>query len=123
MFRIPHIRSHVTMLHGLHSIMYLKLRDKVGLSKALERLKCASNLCSCYDKQHSNPSINSTNVCCGGCDHLHQVKLLSDDGSSSSRKSNTSQIVDAFFKLYFLKILIVDIGISLGWSVSVKSIV
>ena len=36
------------------------------------------------------------------------------DGSSRRKSSSTSQIVDAFFKLAFLKILIVDIGISIG---------
>ena len=36
------------------------------------------------------------------------------DGSSSRRKNSTAVIVDAFFKLAFLKILLIDIGISLG---------
>ena len=58
-----------------NDVKVIMLRDRSGLSLALQKLKCGSDLCSCYDKQLSNPSINSANVCCGGCQHLHQVKL------------------------------------------------
>ena len=43
-----------------------------------------------------------------------RVSVDDVDGSSSRRKNSSQQIVDAFFKLAFLKILFIDIGISLG---------
>ena len=47
------------------------------------------------------------------------LALTEDDVDGPRRKSNSAaQIVDAFFKLAFLKILIVDIGISLGDTVT-----
>ena len=47
-------------------------------------------------------------------DKMSQGTTDEVDGSSRRKSSSTSQIVDAFFKLAFLKILIVDIGISIG---------
>ena len=47
---------------------------------------------------------------------MSQKSVDTVDGSSSRRKTSNSQIVDAFFKLAFLKILFIDIGISLGGS-------
>ena len=47
-------------------------------------------------------------------DKMSQVTTDEVDGSSSRRKNSTAVIVDTFFKLAFLKVLIVDIGISIG---------
>ena len=45
---------------------------------------------------------------------MSQITTDEVDGSSSRRKNSTALIVDTFFKLAFLKVLIVDIGISIG---------
>ena len=45
---------------------------------------------------------------------MSQITADEVDGSSSRRKNSTALIVDTFFKLAFLKVLIVDIGISIG---------
>ena len=45
---------------------------------------------------------------------MSQMTTDEVDGSSSRRKNSTALIVDTFFKLAFLKVLIVDIGISIG---------
>ena len=50
-----------------------------------------------------------------------QASVDEVDGSSR-RKNSAALIVDAFFKLAFLKILLVDIGISLGWFCDGKSL-
>ena len=47
-------------------------------------------------------------------DKMSQVTTDEVDGSSSRRRNSTAVIVDTFFKLAFLKVLIVDIGISIG---------
>ena len=47
-------------------------------------------------------------------DTMSQMTTDEVDGSSSRRKNSTAVIVDTFFKLAFLKVLIVDIGISIG---------
>lgn len=47
-------------------------------------------------------------------DRMSQTTVDEVDGSSSRRKNSTALIVDTFFKLAFLKVLIVDIGISIG---------
>ena len=47
-------------------------------------------------------------------DKMSQITVDEVDGSSSRRKNSTALIVDTFFKLSFLKVLIVDIGISIG---------
>ena len=47
-------------------------------------------------------------------DRMSQTTVDEVDGSSSRRKNSTALIVDTFFKLSFLKVLIVDIGISIG---------
>ena len=46
-------------------------------------------------------------------DTFSQGSVDEVDGSHH-RKNSTAVIVDAFFKLAFLKVLLVDIGISLG---------
>ena len=97
--------------------------------------------CKCYKKQSSAISFISTSSCRDRCEKCHrqvsQQNILSIfirdfplqdsegdkmsqittdevDGSSSRRKNSTALIVDTFFKLAFLKVLIVDIGISIG---------
>ena len=62
----------------------------------------------------NSPSDRSTPLQDDDGDKMSQVTTDEVDGSSSRRKNSTAVIVDTFFKLAFLKVLIVDIGISIG---------
>jgi len=109
------------------------VRDRKNLSLALRKLNCSSDCfpgpkCSCRKRKDSCGSIISScsqNAGCSECSHSRvpveeQMSQESFDTVDGPRRksSSTTQLVDAFFKLAFLKILLVDIGISLGDTVT-----
>merc|ERR550517_2135173 len=71
-------------------------------------------------RKDSGGSSNSGQCCCARLSKKQEIMDDHDDvdAPSRSRASSTAQLVDIAFKLAFLKILLLDIGISLGDTVT-----